>query len=90
MTSILEAVSHETTHYALFHFPSLRPCVPTEKDKRPWSENFSLTSSDTTSSKQPHIFHLLVPGMQSASRVSGHTTLHHPRLCLDTSWREKI
>ena len=28
--------------------------------------------------------------MQSAFRVGGHTTLHHPRLCLDTSYREKI
>ena len=75
---------------AVCHFPSPRPCVPTEKDKRAWSENLSLTSSDTTSSKKTHVFHLLVPGTQSASRVRGHTTLHHPRLCLDTSWREKI
>ena len=75
---------------AVCHFPSPRPCVPTEKDKRAWSENLLLTSSDTTSSKKPHVFHLLVRGTQSASRVRGHTTLHHPRLCLDTSWREKI
>ena len=31
MTPILEAVLHETTHFAVSAFPSLRPCVPTEK-----------------------------------------------------------
>ena len=34
--------------------------------------------------------HLLFSGTQWASRVGDHTTLHHPRLCLDTSWMEKI
>ena len=52
VTPILEAVSHEATHYAVCHFPSPRPCVPTEKDKRAWSKHLSLTSSDTTSSKK--------------------------------------
>ena len=51
VTPILEAVSHEATHYAVSDFPSLRPCVPTVKDKRARSDNFSLTSSDTMSSK---------------------------------------
>ena len=36
---------------AVRHFPSPRPCVPTEEDKRARSDNLSLTSSDIMSSK---------------------------------------
>ena len=91
MTPILEAVSHETTYYAvLYHFPSPRPCVPTEKDKRACSKNLSLTSSDTMSSKSLMSFISVCRGRGRLPALADHTTLHHARLCLDTSWREKI
>ena len=40
-----------TSSAAVCHFPSPRPCVPTEENKRARSDNLSLTSSDIMSSK---------------------------------------
>ena len=70
-TPVLEAVSHDTTHYADCHFVLFDPAFQLKKT----SDLFGHSVFE-----KHHVFQLLVSGTQSVSHVSGHTTLQPPAL----------